>query len=389
MSRELMLASRVTGLKPSATVEMTERVRQARLAGKDIIGLSSGDPNLPTHPAVMEAAHRAMQDGQTHYGPSPGTPSLRHAIAGRLSAESGSEYISEQILVTPGGKFAVFAGIMSVVAAGDEVILLDPCWVSYGPCVNMAGGIPVVVPALNNLDPGRLEKAITSRTRMIIVNSPVNPTGRIVSKPELETISRLAEKNNLWILYDEVYKNLLFEPESRIAIQAIENACDRLLVVNSFSKEYGMTGWRIGYLATPRGFAKDIRKVLQHSVYCVPPFIQAAAEAAMALPAEIMAAHVAEFKRRRDFMTSKLNNIPGISCHAPAATFYLFPAVEKDDWTVATEWLDKLNIAVLPGSVFGSAGKGHIRISVTSEVHLLEEAVRRIEQHYADHRVTV
>jgi len=385
MSRELMLASRITGLKPSATVEMTERVRRARQAGRDIIGLSSGDPNLPTHPSVIEAAHRAMKDGKTHYGPSPGIPSLRSAIADRLSLESSNEYVSEQIIITPGGKFAVFAGIMSAVEVGDEVILLDPCWVSYGPCVKMAGGIPVVVPALQKIDPERLEKTITSRTKLIIVNSPVNPTGRIISKSELETIIRLAEGNNLWILYDEVYKNILYEPESRISIQTIENACDRLLVVNSFSKEYGMTGWRIGYLATPRDFGKDIRKIIQHSVYCVPPFIQAAAEAAIALPAEIMTAHVAEFKRRRDLMTAKLNNIPGISCNTPEATFYLFPAVEQDDWTVATEWLDKLDIAVLPGSVFGSAGKGHIRISVTSEVHLLEEAVRRIGQYYADH----
>jgi aspartate aminotransferase len=383
-----MLSSRITSLKPSATVEMTERVRQARQAGRDIIGLSSGDPNLPTHPSVIEAAYRAMKDGETHYSPSPGKPSLRNAIARRLSMESGSEYISEQIIVTPGGKFAVFAGVLSVVEPGDEIILLDPCWVSYGPCVKMAGGIPIVVPALKKIDPERLEKAITSRTKMIIVNSPVNPTGRVISKPELETIIRLAQKNDLWILYDEVYKNILFEPELRISIQTIENVCDRLLVVNSFSKEYGMTGWRIGYLAAPRGFYKDIRKILQHSVYCVPPFIQAAAEAAIALPAEIMAAHVAEFKRRRDFLASKLNDIPAISCDAPAATFYLFPAVEKDDWTVATEWLDKLNVAVLPGSVFGAAGEGHIRLSFTSEIHLLQEAIRRIEQYYADHRVT-
>ena len=157
MSRELMLSSRITGLKPSATVEMTERVRQARQAGRDIIGLSSGDPNLPTHPSVIEAAYRAMKDGETHYSPSPGKPSLRNAIARRLSMESGSEYISEQIIVTPGGKFAVFAGILSVVEPGDEVILLDPCWVSYGPCVKMAGGIPIVVPALKKIDPERLE----------------------------------------------------------------------------------------------------------------------------------------------------------------------------------------------------------------------------------------
>ncbi|MBW2109704.1 MAG: aminotransferase class I/II-fold pyridoxal phosphate-dependent enzyme, partial [Deltaproteobacteria bacterium] len=269
MTRDLHLSLRITGLKPSATVEMTERVRQARLAGAEIIGLSSGDPNAVTHPAIIEAAHRSLKDGETHYGPPPGKLALREAVARCLSAESGVRYEPDQILVTPGGKFAVYASILAVVEPGDEIIVLEPGWVSYGPCVQMAGGVPVGVPTLDGVDPQRLAAAVTPRTKMIIVNSPVNPTGRIILKNELETILKTARENGIWILFDEVYKSIVYEPALYTPMQALDGALEHTFVVNSFSKTYGMTGWRIGYLAVPPGLAKSIQKILQHSVYCV------------------------------------------------------------------------------------------------------------------------
>lgn len=383
MNKKLEFSTRLAALKPSATVEMTERVRQARERGADIISLASGDPNFATHPEVLEAARRSLSAGETHYGPSYGKLSLRETIARRLEATSSVAYDPTEILVTPGGKFGVFASIMAVVNPGDEVITFEPGWVSYGPCVKLAGGVPVSVPALDRIDPGVLSEAITAHTRMIIVNSPVNPTGRAIPRDELTAILELAEKCGLWILFDEVYAELVYEPDVHTALHSLDGARERTFVVNSFSKTYGMSGWRIGYLAVPASVSKSVLKFLQHSIYCVPPFIQTAAEAALALPHEVIAGQVDEFRKRRDMAVARLNKVQGIACEAPPATFYLFPSVEGNDSTIAKEWLDKLSVAVLPGSAFGETGRGHLRISLTINMSLLDEALMRIEKHYA------
>lgn len=382
MKKELRLALRVSELKPSATVEMTERVRQAQQAGANIIPLSSGDPNIATHPAIIEAAHRSLLAGETHYGPAAGKPSLREAIAHRIEQNSGVSYDSNEILVTPGGKFGVFISLLAVVEPGDEVIMLEPGWVSYGPCINLAGGVCVTVPALDEIDPERLAKAITPRTRMIIVNSPVNPTGRIIPVDELTAIVDLAERYGLWILFDEVYSEIVFEPNAYTSLQSLEGARQFIFVVNSFSKTFGMTGWRVGYLAAPAPIAKTVLKIVQHSVYCLPLFIQAAAETALSLPKEVVEGYISEFRRRRDVAANRLNKVQGIHCNPPPATFYLFPSIKGDDREVAKEWLDQLSIAVLPGSAFGSAGKGHLRISIACDMPTLNEALHRIERHY-------
>jgi aspartate/methionine/tyrosine aminotransferase len=376
------LAQRVAGLAGSATVEMSERVRQAQAAGVEILPLASGDPNLPTHPEIIAAAHRAMLDGQTRYGPAAGLPALRAGLAKRLSERSQTAYAPADLLVTPGGKFAVFAAMMAVVEPGDEVILLDPCWVSYGPCVKLCGGVSVAVPALGTLDLARIAAAVTPRTRMIVVNSPVNPTGRILARAELEALLALAERHDLWLLFDQVYSDLTFEPGAFTALQSLPGAKRRTFVADSLSKTYGMTGWRIGYLAAPEPVAKAVLKVVQHSIYCVPPFLQAGALAALALPESVVAQNAAIFRRRRDRAAAELDALPGIRCETPAATFYLFPRVGGDDKVVAGEWLEKLSIAALPGSAFGPAGAGHLRLSLACSDQVLEEALARLRRHY-------
>jgi aspartate/methionine/tyrosine aminotransferase len=372
------LVDRVNGLSPSPTVEMTERVRAARVSGEKIFGLSSGDPNLPTHPAVMEAAGRAMKEGDTHYGPSAGKPSLREALADLAAGESVGGCDREQVLVTPGGKFAVLVSILAMVGPGDEVIILDPAWVSYAPCVHLAGGTPVFVPALEGVDIEYLAAAVTPRTRLIIVNSPVNPTGRVIPRTELEAITALAVERNLWLLYDEVYRELVFSPARHTPILSIPGAAERTFVVNSFSKTYGMTGWRVGSLICPPGTSRAVLKVIQHSVYCVPPFVQTAAEAALLLPKKVVSEQVAVYRKRQDLAVGMLKEVPGVTCHPPQATFYLFPAVEGDDRDVANLWLDKAGVAVLPGSAFGEAGRGHLRLSLTSKIDTIEESIKRV-----------
>ncbi|HUN49351.1 MAG TPA: aminotransferase class I/II-fold pyridoxal phosphate-dependent enzyme [Stellaceae bacterium] len=376
------LAERVASVAPSATVEMTERVRLARAAGRDILGLSSGDPNLETHPAIIEAAHRAMLAGDTHYGPAAGSPALRAAIARRLTAKADVAYGAEEILVTPGGKFAVFAAFMAALGPGDEVVLLDPCWVSYGAAVRLAGGVPVRVPALDTIDPALIARAITPKTRMIVVNSPVNPTGKVLGRDELGALVDLAERRDLWLVFDQVYADLCFDPGGFAYLQSLPGAKQRCFVADSLSKTYGMTGWRIGYLAAPEAAVKAVLKVVQHSIYCVPPFLQAGAEAALALPESVIDGYREQFRRRRDRAAAALDRLPGFRCPVPPASFYLFPSIPGDDRATAAEWLEKLSVAALPGSAFGELGRGHLRLSLTAPDAVLEEALRRIERHY-------
>ena len=371
------LAGRVTSLKPSATVEMTERVRAARAAGRQIIGLSSGDPGLDTDPRIIEAAARALHDGDTHYGPAAGLPTLRAAVADRERRRTGATYAPEDVLITPGGKFALLTALMGIVETGDEVLVPEPGWVSYGPCVRLCGGVPVPLPMLDALDAEAMAAAITSRTVAIILNSPVNPTARVLPAAELDAALALAERHDLWIVFDQVYSDLLHAgrfagPQATPAGQA------RTLVVDSLSKTFGMTGWRLGSLSMPSGTARSFQRFMQHSVYCVPGFVQQAGVAALSLFDELVPRYRVLFRGRQDYAAARLTGLPGLSCALPDAGFYLFPAVSGDDRAVAACWLDDLSVATVPGSAFGASGAGHIRLSLATSHADLALAMDRI-----------
>ena len=371
------LAGRVTSLKPSATVEMTERVRAARAAGRRIIGLSSGDPGLDTDPRIIEAATRALHDGDTHYGPAQGSAALREAIAQRERLRTGAAYDPADILVTPGGKFALLTALMGIVQSGDEVLVPEPGWVSYGPCVRLCGGVPVAVPMLDHIDADRLAAAIGPRTVAIILNSPVNPTARVLPQAELDAVLALAERHDLWIVFDQVYSDLLHAGRFA-APQATASGQARTLVVDSLSKTFGMTGWRLGSLSMPGGTARSFQRFMQHSVYCVPGFVQQAAVAALGLFDELVPAYRTLFRGRQEYAATRLSALPGFTCPLPDAGFYLFPSVPGDDSVIAAAWLDRLSVASLPGSAFGSAGAGLIRLSLTTSQSDLEAAMDRI-----------
>lgn len=377
MISSMPLASRMTTLQPSTTVEMTERVRTARASGRSIIGLSSGDPNIDTDPRIIEAAETAMRSGDTRYGPSAGMPALRDAIARRESGHANAIWDPANVIVTPGGKFALMTALMAVVEPGDEVVIPAPGWVSYGPCVRLSGGTPVSLEMLDRIDADALAAVITAKTKAIILNSPVNPTGRVLSAEELQAVSDLAIERGLWLIFDQVYADLTFD-DAFPYLQAIESARPQTIVVDSMSKTFGMTGWRLGYLALPPGVAKTILKFMQHSVYCVPGFVQAAGLRALELYDEIVPAYRETFRARGNRAAAALNAIEGIDCTAPNATFYLFPSIEADDVAIAQRWLDEIDVAVLPGSSFGTAGKRHLRLSVTCSDADLNEALDRM-----------
>ena len=371
------LADRVVGLKPSATVEITERVRNARAAGRKIIGLSSGDPNLETDPRIIDAAERAMRAGDTHYGPPAGLPALREAIVQRDNRRSGVKYDPADVIVTPGGKFALLTALMGVVQPGDEVLVPEPGWVSYGPCVHMCGGTPVGISMLDRIDEAALESVVTPRTRAIIINSPVNPTGRVLSAAEIASVLAFAQRHDLWILFDQVYSDLLYQGEFPNP-QRLPGGQERVFVIDSLSKTFGMTGWRLGYLLTPPGLSKTILKFIQHSIYCVPGFVQAAGITALSLDGELVPRYRKIFRSRLETAAARLSAIPGITCELPSATFYLFPSVAASDIEVAKRWLDEINVASVPGSSFGKSGAGHLRLSLTCSDSELDEALNRI-----------
>jgi aspartate/methionine/tyrosine aminotransferase len=370
-------AERFRVMKPSATVENTERIRAARASGRRILGLSSGDPNIVTDPRIIAAAERAMRSDKTHYSAPAGEPSLRAAIVKREAERSGARYDSADVLVTPGGKFALLTGLMGIVNPGDEVLVPEPGWVSYGPCVRLCGGVPVAVPMLDRLDPATIDAAITARTRVLILNSPVNPTGRVLSKHELAATIAMAHRHDLWIVFDQVYSDLTYGGTFPYP-QALAGGFERTLVVDSLSKSFGMTGWRLGYLALPPGMAKALVKFLQHSIYCVPAFIQAAGEEALSLRDELVPAYRELFRRRLARASAALDVVLGIDCVMPDATFYLFPKVAGDDTLIAQRWLSEGDVATMPGSAFGPAGKGHLRMSLSCSDADLDDALARI-----------
>jgi aspartate/methionine/tyrosine aminotransferase len=351
---------------------MTERVRAARAAGRRIIGLSSGDPGLPTDPRIIEAAARALHDGDTHYGPAAGSAGLRAAVAHREQLRTGAVFDPADILITPGGKFALLTALMGIVQPGDEVLVPEPGWVSYGPCVRLCGGAPVALPMLDTIDPAQLAAAITPRTVAIILNSPVNPTARVLTAAELIGVVALAERHNFWIVFDQVYSDLL-HAGSFAAPQTM--ARQRTLVVDSMSKTFGMTGWRLGSLGMPPGTARSFQRFMQHSVYCVPGFVQQAGIQALALFDELVPEYRKLFRGRQEYAAGRLSQVPGVRCALPDAGFYLFPAVTGDDAAVSARWLDELDVASVPGSAFGAAGAGHIRLSLTVSQAELAEAM--------------
>lgn len=370
------VATRFRTLKPSATVEMTERVRAARALGRPVIAMSSGDPNLDTDARIIDAAERALRAGATHYSSSLGERPLREAIAQRERTRSGAAYAPDDIIITPGGKFAVLTALMGILEPGDEVLVPQPGWVSYGPCVRLSGGTPVPMP-MGCDDIVDLARAVTPATRAMIVNSPSNPTGQVLSADSIARLVALAKEHDLWIIFDQVYADLVYDAPMAYP-QGEEDGYERTLVVDSLSKSFGMTGWRLGYLALPPGLAKFVVKFIQHSIYCVPPFIQAAGTAALGLASELLPEYRARFAGRVRLAMEALGDVPQLGLTPPEAGFFLFPKVGGDDVEVARRWLDELDIAVLPGSAFGGGGAGHLRISLSCPEADLEVALDRM-----------
>jgi len=381
---EYQFARRVTAIAPSPTIAVSDRARQLKAAGRDVIDLGGGDPDFPTPQHIVAAAADAMESGDTHYVASAGIPELRAAIVRKLQRENGLTYSADEIIVTPGGKPAIFAAMMTLIDRGDEVLILDPGWVSYAPEVIIAEGTPVGVPLAADdnyaITEERIRPYITPRTRALILCTPNNPTGRVATEAELATIARLAQEHDFYVFSDEIYEKLVYDGAVHRSIAALPGMWERTLTLNGFSKAYAMTGWRLGFLAAPRPIVDQILKIHSHSVTCATSFGQRGAIAALDGPQEIIKQMVVAYDRRRHLVADGLNAIPGVRCALPQGAFYALPDIRGTGLTSA-ECAEVLiaegEVAVTPGNAFGEAGEGFIRLSFATSDAELTRAVAR------------
>ena len=377
----MSVSKRVQSIEPSPIRKIID-LAEAR---PDIIGLHAGEPDFPTPRDIVEAGSRALDDGYTHYTHGAGILQLREAISRKLLEENGIEANPKtEITVTVGGFAAIFASIQATINPGDEVIVLQPSWPSYAGFVRLADGVPVPVSLQGpDFEPSGADVKghITNRTRMILVNSPNNPTGAVYSQSCLLELAKLAREHGLLILADEVYEKIIFNGNKHFSVASRSDFKDSTITVNSFSKTYAMTGWRIGYVVANEAITNGIRKMHGYMASCAPASAQKAALEALSGPQDCVSEMIEEYRRRRDLIVNGLNGIDGFQCAPPKGTFYAFPSVSRlglPSTRIAEELLEQAKLAGIPGSAFGEAGEGYLRLSFATSQRNIQEAIARI-----------
>ena len=372
---------------PSLTRQLFDKAKKY----DNVIDLTLGDPDFFTAPNVSEMGKQAISEGKTKYSANAGVEELRRAISVRILKDTGVsyDYISE-IIVTVGAMGALYLAMKCLIDPGDEVIIPGPYWVNYAQQVSMCGGKPVIVDSCEEdcfaLNVEKLEKAITSRTKMLVINSPNNPTGQILTKDKLLKIADIADKYDLIIIADEAYRELVYDGITYHSIASVPDMKKRLVLINSFSKTYSMTGWRIGYAAAPKELIGKMTAFQENIFSCAPMPSQYAAVEALNGSRDYTEYMVQQFEKRRNVLIDGLNSIKGIHCIKPQGTFYAFANIKQlgmSSVEFAFDLLDKVQIALVPGVTYGTAGKGYVRMSFTVDEEKLKETVRRI-RHYVE-----
>jgi aspartate/methionine/tyrosine aminotransferase len=385
VQHELRLAHRMARLGTETAFEVLSKAKALERQGRSIIHLEIGEPDFDTPKNIVEAAVDALRQGWTHYGPSAGLPELRAAIADYVSRTRGVQATPEEVVVVPGGKPILFFTMLALIEDGDEVIYPNPGFPIYESMINCMGGTPVPIQLHEDrdfaLDVKELAALITERTKLIILNSPQNPTGGILPRADIEEVARIIGNRNIMVLSDEIYSRLQFEGEP-FSILSIPGMKDRTILLDGYSKTYAMTGWRIGYGVMRADLAAHITRLMTNSNSCTASFTQRAALAAMAGDQSPVDEMRAAFQRRSALFVEGLNRIRGFRCRMPKGAFYVFPNIEETGWTskpLADALLDEAGVAALSGTSFGKFGEGYVRFSVANSTANLEEALRRIE----------
>ncbi len=382
---ELRLASRMSRLGTETAFEVLNRARALEKQGKDIVHLEIGEPDFDTPANVVDAGVNALRNGWTHYGPAAGLPDLRQTIAEYVSRTRNVPVASEEVVVVPGGKPIIFFTILALIDEGDEVIYPNPGFPIYESMINYVGGHAVPIPLREerdfSVDVKELASLINDRTKLIILNSPHNPTGGTLTKRDVLGIAEAIGDRNIMVLSDEIYSRLIFEGED-FSIMSVPGFKDRTILLDGFSKTYAMTGWRMGYGVMRPDLATHVTRLMTNSNSCTASFTQIAGIEALRGDQSSVDKMNAEFKHRRDVFVAGLNKIKGFSCRMPKGAFYAFPNIAKTGWPskkLADALLEEAGVACLSGTAFGSYGEGYLRFSVANSLENLNKALTRIE----------
>jgi len=389
------LTNRINRIQVSPTAVVISAAEQLKAKGVDIADFGPGEPDFPTPVHIKKAAIQAIEENRTKYTPTGGIMLLREAIPAWHKRELGSDYNAKECVVNVGGKHSIFNTISVLIQHGDEVILPAPYWVSYPDIIKYAGGTPVIVATRQedgfSAKAAAIEKAITPKTKMVIVNSPSNPTGGVVDADEFARILAVCQKHNLWLMSDECYSHFVYEPHKPFSIASVKDAKNRLIIIGSVSKTFAMTGWRIGYTLAPEPLIQAIIKVQSQSTSNPTSIAQYAALEAMRGSMETVPPMLAEYAKRRKRIVEGLRAIPGIECEWPGGAFYAFPNVSahlqgahplaKSCTDLAKDLLEKAHVALVPGEAFGAPG--FLRLSYATSIERIEEGLRRLNKFFA------
>ncbi len=383
---ELRLARRMARLGTETAFEVLVKARALEAKGRDIVHLEIGEPDFDTPSNIIEAATDALHKGWTHYGPSAGLPALREAIAAEVSRTRRVKVGADEVVVVPGGKPIIFFTILALVEEGDEVIYPNPGFPIYESMINFLGAKAVPIQLREDmdfrLDVNELKALISDRTKLIILNSPQNPTGGVLTKDDIKDIADVIGERDIFVLSDEIYSRLIFEGEHH-SLLSLDGWKDRVILLDGFSKTYAMTGWRMGYGVMRADLATHVARLMTNSNSCTASFTQVAGIEAIRGDQSSVDRMCQEFKKRRDVFYDRINRIKGFSCRKPKGAFYMFPNVTKTGWPskkLADTLLEDAGIAALSGTAFGAFGEGYLRFSVANSVENINKALDRVEQ---------
>ncbi len=379
------ISARAAQLTPSLTLSIDSKAKAMKAEGLDVCGFGAGEPDFDTPEHIKAAAIEALQQGFTKYTPSSGIPELRQAISEKLAADNGLSYRAGQIVVSNGAKHACYNAILATCQPGDEVIIPSPYWVSYPDMVRLAGADPVIVPTMERngwkMSAKDFENAMTPRTKMLILNSPCNPTGSVYTREEMEKIVEVAAEEDIYILSDEIYEKLVYDDVKHVSIASLsKEAYDLTITVNGFSKSYAMTGWRLGYLAAPEAVAKAVDSIQSHSTSHPASFAQRAGLAALKGDQQPLADMREEFEMRRNYMFDRISKIPNITAVKPQGAFYVLVNISQLGLTsqnFSDRLLSKANVAVIPGAAFGDDRT--VRLSYATSIDIIKKGLDRFQ----------
>jgi aspartate aminotransferase len=380
-------AKRTSHLKPEGAYQVMAQAQALEKAGREIIHFEIGQPDFDTFQNISQAGIQAIQKGRTRYTPPSGMPALKEAVASTAGKQRGIDIRPDQVVIGPGAKPLLFFPAMALVEPGDEVIYPDPGFPTYSAMIEVMGGRPVPVPLLEekhfslNLD--AFLKALSPQTRLVILNSPGNPTGGVIPQKDLEIIAQACANSRAWIMSDEIYGRIAYDGQEVPSIASLPGMMDRTIIVDGFSKTYAMTGWRLGYGIMPASLARKVDLLLTHSIGCTAHFTQEAGLEAVLGPQDRVSEVVEVYQSRRDVMVAGLNAMPGVKCKKPQGAFYVFPNVKafgKSSEELAGLLLEEAGIAVLPGSSFGENGQGYLRLSYANSMENIERGLARMQE---------